>query len=74
MLAFALEMLLKLIALGVHGYLADAFNRFDGAVVLLSLLDVASAVVHVGIDSQARSTRTARLGRAVARPLAARFI
>ncbi len=49
-------MLLKIVALGVGGYLSDAFNRFDGAVVLLSLLDVASSVIHVGIDSQVRTT------------------
>ena len=32
---FALEMLLKLLALGVYGYIRDAFNLFDGAIVIV---------------------------------------
>lgn len=32
---FALEMLLKVIADGLFGYLADGFNLFDGGIVAL---------------------------------------
>ncbi|CAG0894816.1 unnamed protein product [Darwinula stevensoni] len=37
---FALEMLLKLIAFGIFGYLSDGFNVFDGAIVILSLVEL----------------------------------
>ncbi|VDM26805.1 unnamed protein product [Toxocara canis] len=33
---FALEMLLKIIADGLFGYLSDGFNLFDGGIVALS--------------------------------------
>lgn len=32
---FALEMILKIIADGLFGYLADGFNLFDGGIVAL---------------------------------------
>ena len=38
---FVLEMVLKLFALGAQGYWADAFNRFDGVIVTLSLVELA---------------------------------
>uniref|UniRef100_A0A1I7USK1 Voltage-dependent T-type calcium channel subunit alpha n=1 Tax=Caenorhabditis tropicalis TaxID=1561998 RepID=A0A1I7USK1_9PELO len=37
---FALEMLLKIIASGFFGYLADGFNLFDGGIVALSVLEL----------------------------------
>uniref|UniRef100_A0A8R1DKV8 Ion_trans domain-containing protein n=2 Tax=Caenorhabditis japonica TaxID=281687 RepID=A0A8R1DKV8_CAEJA len=37
---FALEMLLKIIANGFFGYLADGFNLFDGGIVALSVLEL----------------------------------
>ncbi|CAD6191072.1 unnamed protein product [Caenorhabditis auriculariae] len=37
---FALEMLLKIIADGFFGYLADGFNLFDGGIVALSVLEL----------------------------------
>nr|pir hypothetical protein C54D2.5 - Caenorhabditis elegans [Caenorhabditis elegans] len=37
---FALEMLLKIIASGLFGYLADGFNLFDGGIVALSVLEL----------------------------------
>uniref|UniRef100_A0A915CTA5 Ion transport domain-containing protein n=1 Tax=Ditylenchus dipsaci TaxID=166011 RepID=A0A915CTA5_9BILA len=37
---FALEMLLKVIADGLFGYLADGFNLFDGGIVALSVLEL----------------------------------
>lgn len=38
---FSLELLAKLLAMGARNAMRDAFNRFDAAVVLLSLLEVA---------------------------------
>ena len=35
--AFAVEMACKHLGLGVAGYWADAFNRFDGAIVIISV-------------------------------------
>lgn len=32
---FALEMLIKLVALGLYGYIKDAFNLFDGTIVII---------------------------------------
>ncbi|CAB1112699.1 unnamed protein product [Ectocarpus sp. CCAP 1310/34] len=40
-LCFALEMALKLVALGPRGYAKDKFNLFDGLVVLSSLVELA---------------------------------
>ena len=37
---FVLEMLLKLLGLGFKRYVADAFNLFDGVVVVLSILEI----------------------------------
>lgn len=37
---FALEMLLKLFALGFFEYVADRFNCFDGVVVILSVVEI----------------------------------
>lgn len=49
---FTLEMLLKLFALGFFEYVADSFNLFDGAVVILSIieiiLDVSIALLAAG--------------------------
>ena len=51
-LVFAAEMMLKHLAHGGVAYWAEPFNRFDGVIVLTSLLDVASAYVSVGIHGQ----------------------
>lgn len=37
---FALEMIIKLIGLGWKGYKHDLFNRFDGIMVILGLIDM----------------------------------
>ncbi|CAB3399819.1 unnamed protein product [Caenorhabditis bovis] len=37
---FAFEMILKVIADGLFGYLADGFNLFDGGIVALSVLEL----------------------------------
>lgn len=39
-LTFAVEMALKIWALGPRGYSADRFNVFDGIIVLFSLLEL----------------------------------
>lgn len=35
---FGLEMLLKLLGLGPYGYIRDAFNLFDGFIVIMRLV------------------------------------
>ncbi|XP_037069662.1 LOW QUALITY PROTEIN: voltage-dependent T-type calcium channel subunit alpha-1H-like [Pollicipes pollicipes] len=37
---FALEMLLKLIAVGFYGYISNGFNVFDGLIVIISAMDL----------------------------------
>ncbi|XP_031571362.1 voltage-dependent T-type calcium channel subunit alpha-1H-like [Actinia tenebrosa] len=37
---FFLEMLLKLAGLGVYGYIKDAFNLFDGTIVIISIVEL----------------------------------
>ena len=36
---FVIEMMAKLIGLGLRNYLRDKFNAFDGVIVLVSLVD-----------------------------------
>ena len=62
-LAFAGEMVLKLLAEGVSAYLADSFNRFDGFVVTVSLLDLAATQLHVDIGLNTNVLRAFRLLR-----------
>ena len=42
---------MKLCALGVFEYISDAFNDFDAAVVLLSLLELLLSVSPVALAS-----------------------
>ena len=37
---FTFEMIAKIVAFGFGGYVSDAFNRFDGVIVVLSLADI----------------------------------
>ena len=39
-LAFALEMALKLLGIGLRNYLSDGFNIFDGTIVLFSMIEI----------------------------------
>ena len=39
MILFTFEMVLKLIAYGIKGYIADNFNSFDAFIVLMSYID-----------------------------------
>ena len=62
---FACEMLLKIVAFGVSGYVADSFNLFDGAVVILSVVDDTASLVSTGISvfRLARVLRVFRMTR-----------
>jgi hypothetical protein len=37
---FSVEMGIKLLALGVEGYLKDVMNCFDGSIVIISLVEI----------------------------------
>jgi hypothetical protein len=39
-LVFLLELVAKLSALGLHGFCKDTFNLFDGAIVVLSIIEI----------------------------------
>ena len=63
---FALEMLAKLIGLGVKNYVRDSFNIFDGIIVVVSLIDFTlSLTIKVesadGIMSALRALRLLRV-------------
>lgn len=47
---FALEMVFKIIAFGVKGYVRDPFNLFDGILVMISLVGMAIEIFS-GTDS-----------------------
>ena len=37
---FTVEMVVKLIALGINGYIKDKMNVFDGLIVIVSLIEL----------------------------------
>lgn len=37
---FFLEMIIKLIGLGIKGYFCDKYNIFDGIIVILTAIDI----------------------------------
>eukprot|EP00965_Chrysotila_dentata_P062885 2083242-Pleurochrysis_carterae.AAC.1 len=45
---FICEMVLKLLALGCHGYWSDGWNRLDGTIVLVSTVELALAFSTAG--------------------------
>ena len=47
-LIFIFEMVLKIAALGVRGYCVSDFNKFDGVVVLLSIVAQCAAFSTIG--------------------------
>jgi len=49
---FAVEMILKLLALSVAGYWADAFNRFDGFIVIASVFEIVSVNFELPVNTQ----------------------
>ena len=62
-IAFASEMVLKIMGEGVASYLRDSFNRFDGAVVVVSVLDLVATELHIDIGLNANVLRAFRLLR-----------
>jgi len=48
---FALEMILKLYALGIRGYSSDRFNVFDGIIVILSTLELVLTYAAAGLGT-----------------------
>ena len=51
-LLFALEMVIKLLALSLAGYWADSFNRFDGFIVLASSLEIVVEELDLPVNTQ----------------------
>ena len=45
--AFTIEMIMKLIGLGLKNYVRDKFNIFDGIIVVLSLVDFSLSISGV---------------------------
>ena len=62
-IAFACEMLLKLGADGIEEYVSDAFNRFDGLVVIVSVADLIVSYLHIDLGLNASVLRAFRLLR-----------
>ena len=63
-LIFAAEMFLKISYYGCGAYWGDAYNRFDGTIVLMSLMDVVSTYVDTGLNSSfLRALRLLRIIR-----------
>ena len=60
---YAVEMVLKLVALGLAGYWEEPFNRFDGTIVLLSGADIVINYYHVDVGLDAQVLRAFRLLR-----------
>lgn len=49
---FSTEMILKLLALGVKGYVKDRFNIFDGLIILLGIIEIVGLSVLEGKQTQ----------------------
>ena len=47
-LLFVLEMAVKLVGLGVRGYLSDRVNVFDGVIVVINVVEVVVSSAHTG--------------------------
>ena len=70
--AFFVEMVMKLIGLGVRKYLRDNFNIFDGVIVIISLVDFSITLANDSDDNEGgilnvfralRLLRVIKLGR-----------
>ena len=70
--AFFVEMVMKLIGLGVREYLRDNFNIFDGVIVIISLIDFSITLASDSDDNEGgilnvfralRLLRVIKLGR-----------
>lgn len=42
---FTIEMIIKIIGLGLKGYLRDRMNTFDAVIVIASLIEIAVRVI-----------------------------
>jgi len=51
-LIFTVEMILKLLGLGIRNYLRDKFNIFDGIIVIISLVDFSISTSNEGSQNQ----------------------
>lgn len=60
---FLIEMLIKLLALGVCGYLKDKMNAFDGFVVIASLVELLTWALAGGNGGSLSVFRAFRLMR-----------
>jgi len=62
---FIVEMVIKLIGMGIRDYSADNFNIFDGTVVMISIIEmIVSDIIEGGIGGGAISSlRAVRLLR-----------
>jgi len=58
---FTMEVILKLIGLGIRGYSADKFNIFDGVIVIISILEMVMAEEGGGPLSALRAFRLFRI-------------
>lgn len=68
--AFCVEMILKMVALGVNNYIHDKFNLFDAIVVSLSLVDwcltqILTPVEKKSLGSSMQALRALRLLRVI---------
>ena len=60
--AFTLEMSIKLSALGRQEYWADTYNRFDGLIVVASLVEIVADELNLPLNAQAlRALRLLRV-------------
>ena len=46
---FLCEMILKLIGLGLFGYMQDRFNIFDGTIVIVGMLEFSGGIDSAGL-------------------------
>ena len=53
---FALEMILKLIALGLCSFVKDPMNLFDASLVVVSLVEITLSLVSIGSSSNSAFT------------------
>jgi hypothetical protein len=58
-----MEMILKLLALGLYGYLQSRWNIFDGVVVIISVVDIIVVLTQKADGTGTSILRTFRLVR-----------
>ena len=65
---FVIEFVIKIIALGLSVYVADSWNRLDGFLVCVSIIDLLFLVIGLDAGSMLKMLKILRLLRAL-RPL-----